>query len=60
MWYRNFIVFVIFVVVDETISGKVSVDEYTPPSLEGVGRGLSSSLGNRSIAASYRYHSWQL
>jgi hypothetical protein len=23
MWYRNFIVFVIFVVVDETISGKV-------------------------------------
>jgi hypothetical protein len=24
MWYRNFIVFVIFVVVDETISGKVA------------------------------------
>ena len=23
MWYKNFIVFVIFVVVDETISGKV-------------------------------------
>ena len=23
MWYRNFIVFVIFVVVDKTISGKV-------------------------------------
>jgi hypothetical protein len=28
MWYRNFIVFVIFVVVDETISGKV-VDRHS-------------------------------
>jgi hypothetical protein len=25
MWYKDFIVFVIFVVVDETISGKVYV-----------------------------------
>jgi hypothetical protein len=31
MWYEYFIIFVIFVVVDETISGKVIVTRELPP-----------------------------